>query len=74
MGALVCIDHFQDFCKDFSQPWNTNTRVISTQTGMVATWSLGENHPTLWLVRFRVKITQRYGWCEFGVKITRRCG
>jgi len=23
------------------------TRVISTQKGVVATWSLGENHPTL---------------------------
>jgi len=23
-------------------------QVISIQTGVVATWSLGENHPTLW--------------------------
>jgi len=22
--ALVCIDHFQVFCNDFSHPWNTN--------------------------------------------------
>jgi len=26
------------------------TRVISTQKGVVATWSLGETHPTLWLI------------------------
>jgi len=25
------------------------TPVISTRTGVVAAWSLGENHPTLWL-------------------------
>jgi len=24
------------------------TPVISTRTGVVAKWSLGENHPTLW--------------------------
>jgi len=48
--------------------------VISTQKGVVATWFLGENHPTLWLivssgethptlwlVSVRVKITPRYG-------------
>ena len=23
-GALVCIDHFQVFCKDYPHPWNTN--------------------------------------------------
>jgi len=23
-GALVCIDHFQVFCKEYSHPWNAN--------------------------------------------------
>jgi len=46
-GAHVCIDHIHVFCKDYSHPWNTNPRVIFTRTGVMATWSLGENHPTL---------------------------
>jgi len=49
-GAHVCIDHIHVFYKDYSQPWNTNRRVTSTRTGVVTTWSLGENHSTLWLV------------------------
>jgi len=31
-------------------PLEHQPRVISTLTGVVATWSLGENHPTLWLI------------------------
>jgi len=46
--AVVSIDHFQVFGKDCSHPWNTNPRC--TRTGVVATWFLGENHPTLGLI------------------------
>jgi len=45
-------------------------QVISTRTGVVVTWSLRENHPTLWLIVnsgkncFVFLITPRYGQCS----------
>jgi len=51
-GARVCIDHFQVFCKDYSHPWNTNPGWLPPRHEWwpLATWSLCENHPTLWLI------------------------
>jgi len=67
-GALVCTDHFHVFCKDYSHPWNTNSRVISTRTAVVATWSLGENHPTLWLL-----VSVSLGWISPDVMVRVSC-
>ena len=47
-GALVCIDHFHVFCKDYSHPWNTNRG-----------WFLPRQK--WWLRSPYVKITRRYG-------------
>jgi len=48
-GALVCTDHLS-FLQRFFTTLEYWPQVISTRTGVVATWSLGENHPTLWLI------------------------
>ena len=73
-GALVCIDHFQVFCKDYSHHWNTNPRWFPPRQewwpcGPLGEYhptlwlivSSGENHPTLWLVWVRLKITPHCG-------------
>jgi len=60
-GALVCIDHFQVFCNDYSHPWNTNLGWFLPRQewwsrsprwkspDVMVSVNSGENHPTLWL-------------------------
>ena len=49
--------HWSLSSKDYSHPWNTIPRWFPPRQG----WCLGENHPTLCLVRVRVIITPRCG-------------
>jgi len=53
--ALVCIDHFQIFCKDCPHPWNTSPRSFPPRQEW---WPRGPE----------VKLTTRYGWLWVGWK------
>ena len=49
MGSTCLHWSLPSFLYRLLTPLEYYFRVISTRTGMVAAWSLGENHPTLWL-------------------------